>query len=114
MADMSTLIDLTPARVDVTVTEGDTLTFQLAVKDSDGQPVTLTGTVQAQARRTFKDVTSVPFTVTKSGNVATLTLTAAQTRTMLGTWVWDCDYITSSTTTIAAGEIRVLPEVRRG
>jgi hypothetical protein len=110
---MSTLIDLTPARVDVTVTQGDSLTFILAVKDSDGQPVTLTGTVLAQARRTFKDDTAVTFTVSTSGNEATLSLTAAQTRTMLGTWVWDCDYVTSSTTTIAAGELRVTPEVRR-
>jgi hypothetical protein len=113
MGDMTTFIDLTPARVDVTVTQGDTLTFQLAVKDSDGVPVTLTGTVQAQARRTFKDATAVSFAVTKAGNVATLTLSAAQTVGMTGTWVWDCDYITSSTTTIAAGEIRVTPEVRR-
>jgi hypothetical protein len=110
---MSTLIDLTPARVDVIVTQGDTLTFQLVVKDSDGQPVDLTGTVAAQARRTYKDAEAVAFTVTKAGNVATLTLTAAQTRTMLGTWVWDCDYVTSSTTTIAAGELRVTPEVQR-
>jgi hypothetical protein len=110
---MTTLIDLTPARVDVTVTQGDSLTFQLAVKDSDGQPVTLTGTVLAQARRTFKDDTAVAFTVTTAGNVATLSLTAAQTRGMLGTWVWDCDYETSGVTTIAAGELRVTPEVRR-
>jgi hypothetical protein len=110
---MATLIDLTPARVDITVTQGDTLTFQLVVEDSDGQPVTLSGTVSAQARRTFKDEVAVPFTVTTSGNVATLTLTAAQTVGMLGTWVWDCDYVTSGTVTIAAGEVRVLPEVRR-
>jgi hypothetical protein len=69
---MSTLIDLTPARVDITVTQGDSLTFILAVKDSDGQPVTLTGTVLAQARRTFKDDTAVTFAVTTSGSEATL------------------------------------------
>jgi hypothetical protein len=110
---MATLIDLTPTRVDVTVTQGDTLAFQLAVVDSAGDPVTLTGTVLAQARRTFKDDVAVAFTVTTAGNVATLTLSAAQTKEMLGTWVWDCDYVTSGTTTIAAGDIRVLPEVRR-
>ena len=113
MGGMTTLIDLTPARVDVTVTQGDTLTFQLAVKDSAGQPVTLTGTVLAQARRTFKDPVAVTFAVTVASNVATLSLSAVQTRTMVGTWVWDCDYVTSSTTTIAAGELRVTPEVRR-
>jgi hypothetical protein len=110
---MTTLIDLTPARVDITVTQGDSLTFQLVVKDSDGQPVNLTGTVLAQARRTFKDDVAVTFGVTTAVNVATLTLSAVQTREMTGTWVWDCDYVTSGTTTIAAGEIRVLPEVRR-
>jgi hypothetical protein len=110
---MTTLIDLTPARVDVVVTQGDTLTFQLVVKDSDGVPVNLTGTVLAQARRTFKDDVAVTFAVTTAANVATLTLSATQTRGMTGTWVWDCDYVTSSTTTIAAGELRVTPEVRR-
>ena len=110
---MSTLIDLTPARVDITVTQGDSLTFILAVKDSDGLPVTLTGTVRAQARRTFKDADAVQFAVATSGNEATLTLTAAQTVDMLGGWVWDCDYETSGVTTIAAGELRVTPEVRR-
>jgi hypothetical protein len=110
---MATLIDLTPARVDVVVTQGDSLTFQLVVKDSAGDPVNLTGTVLAQARRTFKDDVAVTFGVTTAGNVATLSLTAAQTVGMSGTWVWDCDYVTSSTTTIAAGEIRVTPEVRR-
>jgi uncharacterized protein YfaS (alpha-2-macroglobulin family) len=110
---MTTLIDLTPARVDVTVTQGDSLTFQLAVTDTDGQPVNLTGQVFAQARRTFKDDVAVTFTVTTNANVATLSLTAAQTRAMLGSWVWDCDYVTSGTVTIAAGEIRVTPEVRR-
>jgi meiotically up-regulated gene 157 (Mug157) protein len=113
MGDMTTLIDLTPARVDITVTQGDSLTFQLVVKDSDGQPVTLSGTVRAQARRTFKDPEAVAFTVTTASNVATLTLTAGQTVGMLGTWVWDCDYETSGVTTIAAGELKVTPEVRR-
>jgi hypothetical protein len=110
---MATLIDLTPARVDIVVTQGDTLTFQLVVKDSDGQPVTLTGDVKAQARRTYKDATAVTFAVTTVGNVATLTLTDVQTVDMVGTWVWDCDYETSAVTTIAAGELRVTPEVRR-
>ena len=110
---MATLIDLTPARVDVVVTQGDSLTFQLVVKDSAGVPVELTGALQAQARRTFKDDVAVTFTVTAVQNVATLSLTAAQTVGMSGTWVWDCDYVTSGTTTIAAGEIRVTPEVRR-
>lgn len=49
---MSTLIDLTPARVDITVTQGDSLTFILAVKDSDGLPVTLTGTVRSSTATT--------------------------------------------------------------
>jgi hypothetical protein len=110
---MATLIDLTPARVDITVTQGDSLTFQLVVKDSAGDPVQLTGDVLAQARRTYKDDEAVPFAVDTDGNVATLTLTSGQTTDMLGMWVWDCDYITSGVRTIAAGEIRVVPEVRR-
>jgi hypothetical protein len=113
MGDMTTLIDLTPARVDITVTQGDSLTFILSVKDSDGQPVTLTGTVRAQARRTYKDAEQVTFAVSTATNQATLSLTATQTKAMLGTWVWDCDYETSGVTTIAAGELRVKPEVRR-
>jgi len=110
---MATLIDLTPARVDITVTQGDDVTFQLVVNDSSGDPVTLTGDVLAQARRTYKDDEAVTFAVSKVGNVATLSLTAAQTADMLGMWVWDCDYVTSGVRTIAAGEIRVVPEVRR-
>jgi hypothetical protein len=110
---MTTLIDLTPARVDITVTQGDDLTFQLVVNDSDGDPVTLTGDVFAQARRTFKDEDAVNFAVSTVGNVATLSLTPTQTAGMLGTWVWDADYVTSGVRTIAAGELRVTPEVRR-
>jgi hypothetical protein len=111
---MATLIDLTPTRVDVIVTQGDSLTFELAVKDSDGVPVELTGALSAQARRTFKDAEAVTFTVTTVQNVATLSLSAGQTEDMLGTWVWDADYVSGgATTTLAAGELRVIPEVRR-
>ena len=110
---MSTLIDLTPARVDLAVVQGDDLVFQLVVKDTDGQPVTLTGDVFAQARRTFKDDDAVDFAVSTTGNVATLSLTPTQTADMLGMWVWDADYATSGVRTIAAGELRVIPEVRR-
>lgn len=115
MGDMSTLIDLTPARVDVVVTQGDSLTFELVVNDSDGQPVGLAGEARAQARRTFKHSVSVTFGVATAGNVVSLTLTGVQTASMLGSWVWDIDYeADGKTTTIAAGGLRVTPEVSRG
>jgi len=112
---MATLIDLIPPRVDVRITAGDTLTFSLTVRDSEGGPFILTGTLAAQARRTFRDTEAVDFTVTADANVATLTLDAADTAEMEGSWVWDVDYVDSDgTRTLAAGRLTVSPEVTRG
>jgi len=112
---MATLVDLTPPRVDIRVTAGDTLTFSLTVRDSDGDPFILTGTLAAQARRTFRDDEAVDFTVIADANVATLTLDAADTAGMTGGWVWDVDYVDSEgVRTFAAGRLAVLPEVTRG
>jgi hypothetical protein len=111
---MSTLIDLTPARVDITVTQGDTLTFisccegfgrRAGDADRDGAG---SGTPHVQR------YTAVSFTVTKAGYVATLTLTAAQTVGDAGDVGVGLRLHHVVTTTIAAGEIRVTPEVRRG
>jgi hypothetical protein len=111
---MSTLIDLTPPRLDIRVTAGDTLTFSLTVRDTDGDPFPLIGTLAAQARRTFRDPDPVDFTVTAEANVATLTLDAEQTAVMGGDWVWDVDYTDSEgTRTLAAGSVNVTPEVTR-
>jgi hypothetical protein len=111
---MATLVDLTPPRVDVRIVAGDTLTFSLTVRDSDGGPFILTGTLAAQARRTFRDETAVDFTVTANANVATLTLDAAETADMVGGWVWDVDYTdTDGVRTLAAGLLTVAPEVTR-
>jgi len=111
---MATLIDLTPPRVDIRVTAGDTLTFSLTVRDSDGAPFILSGTLAAQARRTFRDDDAVDFTVTADANVATLTLDAADTAGMVGGWVWDVDYVDSEgVRTLAAGRLTVAPEVTR-
>jgi hypothetical protein len=112
---MATLIDLTPAAVDIRVTAGDTLTFSLTVRDSQGGPIILTGIVSAFARRTYRDPEAVEFTVTNDANVATFTLDAEQTAVMTGSWVWDADYThDEGVNTLAAGRISVLPEVTRG
>lgn len=111
---MSTLIDLTPFRLDVRVTAGDTLTFSLTVRDTDGDPFPLTGTVAAQARRTFADPDRVDFAVDVESNVATLTLDAGQTGEMGGVWVWDVQYTDGDVRTLAGGRLTVGPEVTRG
>ena len=109
-------MSLLPGTFNFQMVEGDTFRAVLDVTDSAGDPVSFAGkTVSAQARRTYGASTAVNFGVSVSSNEITLTLTAEQSSSMEGSWVYDVQVVTpgTSTRTILAGVLEVQPEVTR-
>lgn len=103
---MSTTIDLTPPRVDLRFISGQSVQFDLTVVDSDGDPVTITGTVTAKAKTSHTATEAVAFTATASGNVVTLSI--ADTSAIEGAYVWDC-YWVDGAAYLAYGSILASP-----
>ena len=96
-----------PARVDLTIYQGSdfnqVVTF---LQTAGGTPVDLTGlTGRMQIRQTKADATVVMELTTSNGRLAfggdtgvvTMTLTAAETETILTDGVYDLEFVTSAT-----------------
>jgi len=84
----ATAITLIPDKLDLKLYGGDGIQFGLTVASSDGNPVILTGAVEAQIRtkRTDPDVIAqFNVVITDADNgVAVLSLTGEQTRSLHG------------------------------
>lgn len=87
-------VSFVPQTLRLDLYAGDGAALRLTVKDSAGNPVTVTGTVTAQIRASRDDTTAAQtFTVNVATNIVTLSLTAAQTRQLAGVaGSWDCQW----------------------
>lgn len=112
----TTVIDSRPTPVDLYLYAGDDVDLNVAVTDTAGTPVDLTGfTASAQIRATADANTSVDFEATLLANAVALHLDGTETTGLPAKAVWDVQ-ITSATgavTTLAAGKVNVYPEVTR-
>lgn len=105
----------------LTVDQGATFTAQVAVSDSNGDILDLTGyTASGQIRKTYTSSTAITFTATiespTTGNV-NVGLTAAQTGAMKpGRYVYDVEITNDGGTTVTRileGQVEVTPSVTR-
>lgn len=109
-------MSLLPGTFNFQMVEGDTFRSLLTVTDSAGSAVSFVGgTVTAQARRNFEAGSAVAFDVSVDANQITLSLGAATTTGMEGSWVYDVQVATGGTSvrTILRGVLEVQPEVTR-
>jgi hypothetical protein len=104
----ATAITLIPDKLDLKLYGGDGIQFSLTVAGSDGNPIALTGAVEAQIRstRVNPDVSAqfnVEITDVENG-VAVLSLTGQQTRSLHGDpdapdetfkGVWDVQWVST-------------------
>lgn len=111
-----------PATFNITIRMGDTETISVAIKDSAGAAVNITGrTYAAQIRANAEDTTILAtFSCSVTSAVAgTLqaTLSATDTRALTpGLGVWDLqETITSGgvVTTLLAGQVTIVQDVTR-
>lgn len=81
---MRQVLKLAGTRVDIEIAKGTTLTIKLKFTNQSGQPVDLTNyTIKADVRRVPTSSTPiVTFSVTKSDNVAILSLSPEQTMSL--------------------------------
>lgn len=109
-------IDLRPARVDLHLYGGDDVTLVLAVTNPDGSAANLSGAAAAAAiAKPNAANPAATFGASIAANVVTLTLDGAQTAELDGPYVWDCQltYTGGAVSTIAAGDVKVTPDVTR-
>lgn len=105
----------------LTVDQSATFTAEVAVTDSTGAILDLTGyTAEGQIRKTYTSSTAVAFTATieapSSGNV-NIALSASQTGAMKpGRYVYDVEITNDGGTTVTRileGQVEVTPSVTR-
>jgi hypothetical protein len=107
-----------PETVNLKIYQGDDFVLKLMMINRDtGEATDLTGTVvTAQVRLTPADTAIVAsFFASVTNNEIYLSLNSADTRTMTGPYVWDCQVVWPDTmvTTIAGGKLTVSDEVTR-
>ena len=105
----------------LSVDQGATFTAEVAVSDTNGDILDLTGyTAEGQIRKTYTSSTSIAFTAAiespASGNV-NISLSAAQTGAMKpGRYVYDVEITNDGGTTVTRileGQVEVTPSVTR-
>lgn len=107
-------ISMVPEVVDLEFYGGDGVTLKLNVTGAD----LTTGTVEAQVRASRDATTSVPFAVDLSAaasGVVGLSLTGAQTRTLVGKGVWDAQFTPTGgqPLTVVQGQVTCVQDVTR-
>jgi hypothetical protein len=104
---------------DLPIYQGDDVNAVITVTDATGAPADLTGyTAKAQVRKTVADsdpLVAIEIAATVSGSTVVLTISHAQTETLKGKYVWDCQLVSAAgmITTIVSGKVPVTPEVTR-
>lgn len=117
-------IDLSPQVLDLTLYAGDGVNLRLTVKDTEDDPVALTGTIEAEirAKRTDPDPVSAEFTVDLTDSetgVALLSLTGEQTQALVtdkkfrGTWDLQWTPAEQEPRTLYQGKVVCLIDVSR-
>jgi hypothetical protein len=111
---------MAPANLPLNIRIGDTETISVAIKDSTGAPVNITGRTYAAQIRTTTDAATALATFTcaiVSGAAGTLTATLSATTTAAltaGLGVWDLQETNSTTvTTLLAGSVTISQDVTR-
>lgn len=119
-----TKIDLSPGIVDLVLYAGDGADFRLIFTDKDGEPVPLTGEMEAQIRikRLDADPPSAEFTIdlgVPEEGIALLSLTGLQTQALAPETkfkgVWDLQWTAegSQPRTLCQGKVECLNDVSR-
>jgi hypothetical protein len=111
---------MAPANLPLNIRIGDTETISVAIKDSTGAPVNITGRTYAAQIRTTTDAATALATFTcaiVSGAAGTLTATLSATTTAAltaGLGVWDLQETNGTTvTTLLAGSVTISQDVTR-
>lgn len=109
-----------PAKQNLTVTRGDTLTLVVTMTSDGSTPIVITGRTYAAQVRTSPDASSASAsftcTITDGANgVLTCTIPAATTATLNPqVYVWDLQETASGTVaTVLTGTVTVSPDVTR-
>lgn len=111
---------MSPANLPINIRIGDTETISVAVQDSAGAPVNITGRTYAAQMRSTTGASTVLATFTCSivsgaGGTLTASLSAATTAALsAGLAVWDLQETNGSTiTTLLAGSVTIVQDVTR-
>lgn len=107
------------SQADLDVYQGDTFVATVTVTNEDNTPATITGySALAQIRRAVADADTVivaTITAVVASPYVNLSLTAAQTASLTGNYVWDLQLTAPAggIITILRGKVIVTPEVSR-
>jgi hypothetical protein len=111
---------MAPANLPLTIRIGDTETISVAIKDSTGAPVNITGRTYAAQIRTTTDAATALATfscsiVSGAAGTLTATLSASTTAALTaGLGVWDLQETNSTTvTTLLSGSVTISQDVTR-
>jgi hypothetical protein len=111
---------MSPANLPLTIRIGDTETVSVAIKDSTGAPVNITGRTYAAQIRTTTDAATALATfscsiVSGAAGTLTATLSASTTAALTaGLGVWDLQETNGTTvTTLLAGSVTIVQDVTR-
>lgn len=118
------VIDLTPQELDLVLYAGDGVRLPLAITDSSANPVNLTGTMRAQIRSHYSDLTpkatfAVDLSDAVNGN-AVLTLDGTDTQALVTSdkkfkGVWDVEWTPAGAQprTLLQGKVECDPDATR-
>jgi hypothetical protein len=111
---------MAPANLPLNIRIGDTETISVAIKDSTGAPVNITGRTYAAQIRTTTDAATALATfscsiVSGADGTLTATLSASTTAALTaGLGVWDLQETSGTTvTTLLAGSVTISQDVTR-
>lgn len=121
---MAEQIDLSPQELDLKLYAGDGVRFRVIAKDTNNEPVPLTGTMLAQIRkkRGSDDTPEAEFTIDladANDGIAILSLSATEMRTLAGEkgfkGVWDLQWTPSGSEprTLCTGKVECGLDVSR-
>jgi hypothetical protein len=111
---------MAPANLPINIRIGDTETISVAIQDSAGAPVNITGRTYAAQIRSTTDSSTVLATftcaiVSGAGGTLTASLSASTTAALTaGLGVWDLQETNGTTvTTLLAGSVTISQDVTR-
>jgi len=105
-----------PTNADIVLYKGDYARFFITIKDTDGNPIDLTGkTPKASLKRSYSDQNSISFTTTiSSSTVIEVYLPSSVSKSLVvGSYIWDLQLTDESgdARTYLAGDVTVMDEV---
>lgn len=109
--------DAMPANKDLVIYRGDYVELFVTLKDDDGDPIDLTGTVpRAVMKETYESTIKYGFTCTlglATGEVRIFMPTSLSTTLTAKSYIWDFEILDEdgNTRTYLTGDVTVYPEV---